>query len=60
MRSNSGRGKDSNNRGNPTVEEHEHARGRSGEAITGEKKVSGEPDCQSARKCRTSQAGQAR
>ena len=43
MRSNSGNGKSSNNRGNPTLEEHEEARGRSGEAITGEKKVGGTP-----------------
>jgi hypothetical protein len=43
MRSNSGNGKSSNNRGNPTLEEHEAARGRSGEAITGDKKVGGQP-----------------
>ena len=41
MRSNSGSGKSSNNRGNPTLEDHERARGRSGEAITGEKKSAG-------------------
>lgn len=33
MRSNSGGGKSSNNRGNPTLEEHERAHGRSGAAI---------------------------
>ena len=33
MRSNSGKGKSVNNRGNPTLEEHEHAGGTSGEAI---------------------------
>ena len=43
MRSNSGNGKSSNNRGNPTLEEHEQARGRSGEAITGDKKAGGQP-----------------
>lgn len=43
MRSNSGSGKSSNNRGNPTLEEHERAHGRSGAAITGEK-VAAEPD----------------
>lgn len=54
MRSNSGSGKSSNNRGNPTLEEHERAQGRSGAAITGERKVAGEPDRQSARKRQTS------
>lgn len=44
MRTNSGSGKSSNNRGNPTLEEHEQARGTSGEAITGEKKAGGEPN----------------
>ena len=44
MRSNSGNGESSNNRGNPTLEEHEQARGRSGEAITGDKKVGGRPN----------------
>jgi hypothetical protein len=39
MRSNSGGGKSSNNRGNPTLEEHERAQGRSGAAIQGSKKV---------------------
>jgi hypothetical protein len=54
MRSNSGGGKSSNNRGNPTLEEHERAHGRSGAAIAGEKKVGGETDRQSARKRQTS------
>jgi hypothetical protein len=44
MRSNSGGGKSSNNRGNPTLEEHERESGRSGAAIHGEKKVGGSPD----------------
>lgn len=39
MRSNSGGGKSSNNRGNPTLEEHERGNGRSGAAIQGAKKV---------------------
>lgn len=42
MRSNSGSGDSSNNRGNPALEEHERDKGRSGEAIHGEKKA-GEP-----------------
>jgi hypothetical protein len=54
MRSNSGGGKSSNDRGNPTLEEHERAHGHSGAAITGEKKVANEPDRQSARKRQTS------
>jgi hypothetical protein len=49
MRSNSGGGKSSNNRGNPSLEEHERAGGTSGEAIHGEKKVGNMPDRQSAR-----------
>jgi hypothetical protein len=44
MRSNSGGGKSSNNRGNPTLEDHEQAAGRSGNAIHGDKKVGGSPD----------------
>jgi hypothetical protein len=44
MRDNSGGGKSSNNRGNPTLEDHERAKGRSGAAIHGEKKVGGSPD----------------
>jgi hypothetical protein len=39
MKSNSGGGKSSNNRGNPTLDEHERASGRSGAAITREKKA---------------------
>jgi hypothetical protein len=54
MRSNSGGGKSSNNRGNPTLEEHERASGRSGRAIAGEKKKANSPDRQSARKRQTS------
>ncbi|MFL6863446.1 MAG: hypothetical protein ACJ8DZ_10630 [Allosphingosinicella sp.] len=53
-RSNSGGGKSQNNRGNPTLEEHERAAGRSGAAIAGEKKVASEPDRQSARKRQSS------
>jgi hypothetical protein len=53
-RPNSGGGKSQNNRGNPTLEEHERAHGRSGAAISGEKKVAGEPDRQSARKRQSS------
>ena len=44
MRSNSGSGESSNNRGNPTLEEHERERGRSGEAIVGEKKSARTPN----------------
>lgn len=43
MRSNSGLGKSKNNLHDPTLKEHEHERGRSGEAITGEKKIDAEP-----------------
>ena len=39
MHSNSGQGKSSNNRGNPTLEEHERAGGRSGAATAGAKKA---------------------
>lgn len=38
MRDDSGKGKSTNNRGNPTLEERERERGRSGEAIAGEKR----------------------
>ncbi len=41
MRSNSGNGKSSNNTGNPTLKEHERAKGVSGNAIQGEKKAEG-------------------
>ena len=54
MRSNSGGGKSSNNRGNPTLEEHEREKGRSGAAIHGEKKVDAEPSRTSARKHQSS------
>ena len=54
MRSNSGSGKSSNNRGNPTLEEHERAHGRSGAAIQGDRKIDAEPDRQSARKRQSS------
>jgi hypothetical protein len=43
-RSNSGGGKSQNNRGNPTLEEHERSAGRSGAAIHGEKKVAKSAD----------------
>jgi hypothetical protein len=39
MRSNSGGGDSRGNRGNPTLEEHERSKGRSGAAIHGEKKA---------------------
>jgi hypothetical protein len=41
MRDNSGNGKSSNNTGNPTLKDHERAKGVSGEAIHGEKKSKG-------------------
>ena len=41
MRDNSGNGKSSNNSGDPTLKEHERAKGVSGEAIQGEKKAAG-------------------
>jgi hypothetical protein len=44
MRSNSGSGKSSNNRGNPTLEEHERAHGRSGAALHGDKKAGASAD----------------
>ena len=40
MRSNSGGGKSSNNRGNPSLEEHERASGHTGAAITGDQRQS--------------------
>lgn len=49
MRSNSGSGKSTNNNHDPTLKEHERAKGHSGEAITGEKKVGSEPDRKPAR-----------
>ena len=53
-RENSGGGKSSNNTGNPTLKEHERAKGVSGSAIMGEKKAGSEPDRQSARKRQSS------
>jgi hypothetical protein len=44
MRSNSGGRESGNNRGNPTLEEHEHSKGRSGAAIRGEKKAGAPAD----------------
>jgi hypothetical protein len=41
MRSNSGGGKSSNNSGNPTLDEHQRAKGVHGNAIAGEKKAKG-------------------
>jgi hypothetical protein len=49
MRTNSGQGKGKNNRGNPTLEEHEEERGRHGQAIAGDKKVDAEPNRTRAR-----------
>ena len=43
MRHNSGKGDSTNNRGNPTLEENERERGRSGEAIAGERKSAATP-----------------
>ena len=39
MRGNSGSGKGKNNNSNPTLRDHERGNGRSGEAISGDKKV---------------------
>jgi hypothetical protein len=50
MRDNSGQGKSSNNNRNPTLRDHERAKGVSGEAIHGEKKIATEADRKSARK----------
>ena len=49
MRSNSGKGEAKNNNRNPTLREHEQARGKSGEAITGGKKAGGQPGRKHAR-----------
>ena len=54
MRSNSGGGKSSNNRGNPTLEEHERAHGHDGAAIAGEQKQGSMPDRTSERKRQSS------
>ena len=44
MRDNSGQGESSNNNRNPTLRDHERAQGRSGEAITGDKKAGASAD----------------
>jgi hypothetical protein len=49
MRSNSGNGTSQNNTGNPTLRDHERAKGVSGNAIHGEKKAGSSPDRKSAR-----------
>lgn len=54
MRSNSGSGKSTNNNRNPTLRDHERAKGVSGEAIHGEKQVDAEPD---RTKSRSEQSG---
>ena len=41
MRSNSGGGKSSNNTGNPTLDEHQRAKGVHGNAIAGDQKAKG-------------------
>jgi hypothetical protein len=43
MRTNSGSGKGRNNLHDPTLRDRERERGRSGEAIAGDKKVEAEP-----------------
>jgi hypothetical protein len=50
MRDNSGGGKSQNNNHNPTLKDHERAKGVSGNAIQGEKKASTGADRRSARK----------
>ena len=49
MRSNSGNGTSQNNNHNPTLKEHERAKGVSGNAIQGEKKAGSSPDRKTAR-----------
>ncbi len=49
MRSNSGGGNSQNNTGNPTLKDHERAKGVSGNAIQGEKKSTSSADRKSAR-----------
>jgi hypothetical protein len=49
MRSNSGSGKSKNNNHDPTLRDHEAARGKSGEAITGAKKIAAEPSRKESR-----------
>ena len=50
MRENSGNGKGTNNNHNPTMKDHERAKGVSGNAIQGEKKSAASADRKSARK----------
>ena len=50
MRENSGSGDSSNNNRNPTLRDHERARGVSGAAIHGEKKIGSQADRTSPRK----------
>ena len=57
MRDNSGGGKSSNNAGNPTLKDHERAKGTSGAAIHGEKKVDAAPSRASARKHQSDSSG---
>jgi hypothetical protein len=54
MRSNSGQGEGTNNNRNPTLRDHERARGHSGEAIQGEKKAGRPADRTSARERQSS------
>lgn len=49
MRENSGNGKATNNNHNPTMKDHERAKGVSGNAIQGEKKSGTAADRKSAR-----------
>ena len=49
MRDNSGSGKSKNNNHDPTLKEHERARGKSGEAIVGEQKKGSASDRKPAR-----------
>jgi hypothetical protein len=57
MRDNSGNGKSSNNAGNPTLKEHERAKGVSGEAIQGEKKAKGSNKHRTEARSATSTSG---
>jgi hypothetical protein len=50
MRDNSGSGESSNNNRDPTLRDHERARGRSGEAVHGGKQEDATADRTSARK----------
>ena len=50
MHENSGSGKGKNNNHNPTLKDHERAKGVSGNAIQGEKKSATSADRKSARK----------